>query len=410
MKNSSSILLVFLLISPIVRAQSFRFRASVDSVRQSGFHRIVLPSDVVGRLNGNLTDIRLYDNQDREVPYLLTRQQPAQTMPFTDYELVSRQIQPNVHTTLVVRKPDQTRINSLGIVLKNTNVAKKARLSGSSDARTWYAIDNAIRLDPSPNGLTTTDTKLLHFPLSDYAYYRLEINDSASAPLNILRVGNYTPTALAGTYSPIPGVVISQRDSSDKRSYIHLTRTNPARFDKLMLVIPSAAPYRRRAKIRQLVTQRGKRGRMNRRFETIRQVELSSADSSGVYLPSLKSSDFYVVIANEDSPPLPVAGVRAYQLTTYLLANLMAGQTYHLNFSADNLSAPAYDLTPFRTNLPANPPTIRVNTLTDTTRTLTSETPFLQDSRIIWFALGLILLVVGFLSYRMVRNMGNSPS
>lgn len=404
MKKLLLLLAILLLLSPIVQAQSFRFRANVDAVQQSGFYRILLPPDVVGRLNDNLTDVRLYDKQDKEVPYLLTRQQPAETIPFADYELISKQLIPNIATTLVVRKPNTSRINSLGVVLKNTGVSKKARLSGSADAQTWYAIDNTIRLGPSPNSLTTTDMQLLHFPLSDYAYYRLEINDSASAPLNILRVGNYTPTALAGTYSSIPNVLISQRDSSGKHTYIHLTRSHPARFDKLSLHIKNTTPYRRRAEVRQLITRRGKRGRMVNRFETIRQFEVSSADSNVVYLPGLKTDDFYVVIENGDSPPLPVAGVRAYQLTTWLLANLTAGQPYHLSFSADNLPAPAYDLTPFRTNLPTNPPSIGVSDLTDRTDT-NGETPFFQDSRVIWLALGLVLLVVAFLTYRMLREM-----
>ena len=405
MKKLFLLLVILLLINSLSQAQSFRFRASVDAVQQSGFYRILLPPDVVGRLNDNLTDVRLYGKQEQEVPYLLTRQQPTQMQSFTDYELVSKQMTIGVATTLVVRKPNNSRINSLGVVLKNTNVAKKARLSGSADAQTWYAIDNVIRLGPSPNSLTTTDTQLLRFPLSDYAYYRLEINDSASAPLNILRMGNYTPTALAGTYSLIPNVLISKRDSSDKHTYIHLTRKNPARFDKLTLLIQSDTPYRRRAEFRLLTTRRGKRGRMVNRFETIRQFEISSADSNVAYLPGLKTNDLYVVIENADSPPLPVAGVRAYQLTTYLLANLTASQPYHLSFSADNLPAPAYDLTPFRANPPENRPIIGVNILTDTSVNSDDKTPFFQDSRVIWLTLSIILIVLGFFSYQMIQDM-----
>lgn len=397
------------LFSPAIRAQSFRFRADVDSVQQSGYYQILLPPNVVGRLNDNLTDVRIYDNRDHEIPYLLTRQQPTQTAPFTDYQIVSKQITPDVATTLVVRKPGNARINSLGIVLKNTNVTKQARLSGSTDAQTWYAIDDAIRLGPSPTGLTTTDTKLLHFPLSDYAYYRLEITDSASAPLNILRVGNYTATALTGTYSPIPGIIVSQRDSSDKHSYIHLTRSSPARFDKLLVIVPSSTPYRRRAEVGQFITHKSKRGRLNSRFETIREFIVSSADNNVVYLSGLKAQDLYIIIANDDSPPLAVRDVRAYQLTTYLLANLTAGQAYHLSFSADNLPAPAYDLTPFRTNQPANPPVIGVDRVAAYIGDYNGVV-FRANSQLIWLALGVVLLGLGFLSYRMLRDMGRSKS
>ena len=408
MNKLTSLILFGLLITSVGWAQSFRFRATVDAVPQPGFHRILLPPDVVGHLNANLTDIRLYDGQQREVPYRLTRQQPTQTTPFVDYEIISRQSRPNVTTTLVVRNRAQSRISSLGIVIKNTNVGKKARLSGSTDAQNWYAIDDAIRLSPTQTHAGTTDTKRLNFPLSDYEYYRLEVNDSLSTPLNILRVGRYAQLASAGTYSAIPGVITNQRDSSDKRTYIHLTRTDDARFDRLVLVVQSGAPFRRRADVGQFRTRKLRRGRVERWFEVMRSFELTDADSNVVNLPGLRANELSVVITNDDNPPLVIRDVRAYQLTTYLLANLTAGVPYQLRFSADDVTTPAYDPTPFSTNLPANPPMAQLSGITANQAGLANTTSFFTDSRIIWPALGLVLLVLGLLSYRMLREMGQS--
>lgn len=399
-------LLLSVLIPSATWAQSFRYRATVDAVGQSGFHRVLLPPGVVGHLNADLTDIRLYDGQQREVPYRLIRQQPTQRAPFVDYELVSKQSVPKVSTTLVVRNRAKNPINSLGIVIRNTNVGKKARLSGSPDAQNWYAIDDALRLEPTQTNAGTTETKRLNFPLSNYEYYRLEINDSLSTPLNILRVGHYASMAMSGTYSPIPDLSVSQRDSSDKRTYVHLTRPDEARFDKLVFVVQSATPFRRRAELGQFRTRKPKRGRTERWFDVVRSFELSSADSNGVALPGLKARDLYVVIANEDNPPLVVREVRAYQLTTYLLANLTAGLRYQLRFSANDLAAPAYDPTPFRINLPANPPIIALSGITANQAATADRTSFFTDSRVIWPALGLVLIMLGFLSYRMLREMG----
>ena len=404
MTKLTYLLLPGLLITSASWAQSFRFRTTVDAVGQSGFHQILLPSSVVGHLNANLTDIRLYDSQQREVPYRLVRQQPTQTAPFVDYELVSKQARPNAATTLIVRNRTKSPIKSLGIVIKNTNVRKKARLSGSSNAQNWYAIDDAIWLEPTESGESTTETKRIYFPLSDYEYYRLEVNDSLSAPLNILRVGRYAPIASAGAYSAIPDLNISQRDSSDKRTYVHLTRTDKARFDRLALIVESAAPFRRRAEIGQF----RKRNRVERRFDVVRSFELSNANSNVVDLPGLIANDLYVVIANDDNPPLIVRDVRAYQLTTYLLANLTAGSSYQLRFSASDVAAPAYDLTPFRANLPDRPPIIGVSAISDNQADGAETTSFFTDSRIIWPALGIVLLVLGLLSYQMLREMGPS--
>ena len=402
------LLLSGLLISSVGRAQSFQYQATVDVVEQSGFHRILLPPGVVGRLNTNLTDIRLYDSQQREVPYRLIRQQPTQTVPFVDYEIVRKQSLPNVATTLIVRNRAKSPISSLEIVIKNTNVSKKARLSGSSDAQNWYAIDDNLWLEPTQNDERTIETKRLSFPLSDYEYYRLDVNDSLSTPLNILRVGRYTSVASAGAYTAIPGLTVTQRDSSDKRTYVHLSRTDDARFDKLVFVIKSAMPFRRRAEVGQLSTRKFKRGRVEQRFEVVRSFELSTADSNVVDLPGLKVKDLHVVIANDDNLPLLIRDVWAYQLTTYLLANLTAGSSYHLRFQSKDVAAPAYDLSPFSAKVPANPPIIAVKNITASQAGGENTRLFFTDSRIIWPALGLVLVVLGLLSYRMLREMGQS--
>ncbi|MVM37923.1 hypothetical protein GO730_10485 [Spirosoma sp. HMF3257] len=394
-----------------VRAQSFRLQTTVNGIPQSGFYRIQLPPDVVGRLNTSLTDIRLYDGQQQQVPYVLIRQQPAQTAPFVDYELVSKQSQPNVSTTLVIHNQTKRPINSLDLLIKNTNVSKKARLSGSSDAQNWYALDDAIWLGPTQHSATTTEVKQIDFPLSDYAYYRLVINDSLSTPLNILRVGYYSQRADAGAYSAIPNLTFSQRDSSDQHTYVHVVRADDARFDKITLSIKASGPFRRRAEIGQFHSQKRKRGYIDRWFEVIRSIELSSTDSNVVHLPGLKAKDLYVVIANDDNPPLKVQAVQAYQLTTYLLANLVAGQSYQLHFSADNGTAPIYDLTPFKTVVPGNQPIVGVGSLHPMGTPGEQTASFFTDSRVIWPALGLVLLVLGLLSYRMLRDIGhNQPN
>ena len=418
-----------LLTTLTIQAQSFRFRATVDTIPKSGFHRISLPPNVMGRLNNDLTDVRLYDAQGREVPYRLIRQLPTDTTQFLTYAIVSKQATPGATTTLVIRKPGPALVNSLGVdspgvdspgvdlpgvdslgvMMANTSVRKNARLSGSADAQTWYAIDNAVRLGPSPNGPGTTHTQLLRFPRTDYAYYRLEINDSTSAPLNILRVGNFSPVATSIPYLPIPGVAMSYRDSSDRHTYIHLTRSTPARFDMVKVWSANASPYHRQAEVQQRITQRGKRGRTTSRFETIKAFELNLADSNGVRLPSVNARDLFIVINNNDDPPLALTQVRAYQIATYLLADLTAGQVYSLRFSDPTHRAPVYDQTPFLATQPENAPILGVHALANATANDQPKVAFLSDSRLIWLALGLVLLVIGFLSYRMLREMNKEP-
>lgn len=412
MMNRSLLLVGCLLIMTVSRAQSFRMRADVGPVGQSGYHRIVLPPAVVGRLNAGLTDLRLYDGQQREVPYVLTRRQPGQSVQFVEFEVVSRTATPKRATTVVLRNRYRSRLRAITLEVKNADSHKPAQLSGSPDARNWYALVDQVELRPNPAATQTTAGLRIDIPASDYEYYRLVIGDSLSEPLNILRVGYDSTTVKPGAYTAINRVAFVPRDSSDRKTYIRLIpvdSTGPfvAHIDKLQLDIAIAGPFRRSAVVGQFRVRKGRRGRMERYFETIQTATVSSADSNVVYLPGgLNAQDFYVVIDNGDSPPLAIRAVRGFQVTTYLTANLTAGITYQLRFSGEGVAAPVYDLAPFGKNQSANTSSVNVTNIRPVNAPVVDTWGVVPAPWLIWVGLGMVLALLGYFSIRMLREMG----
>lgn len=403
-----SLTTIFLLVVIISRAQSFGFRAGIPAVQKTGYYRILLPPPVVGRLNADRSDIRLYDEKKQEIPYLLTREQPGQNVQFKEYELVRKTSSP-VSTRLVLRNGNKNPINSLGLIIKNTNIRKKARLSGSNDAQTWYGIEDDYLLEPVANTETTSEAKILGFPLSDYTYYQLEINDSLSAPLNILKVGYYTTTAETGRYSEIPGVSFSQHDSTDHRTYVHIRFQTPSRPDKLTISVQSPAHYRRRAALARLQHAKRKRNRPRSGFETLKSFEIHSKDSlHTVYIPNRPTNDLYLLIDNQNNMPLTIGAIKAEQVATYLLAELKPDESYHLAFSNPAMEAPVYDLAYFKEQIPAQLPVIQATQPEPfENATTTSNSFFAANPWLIWVAIGLVLALLSYFSYQMVTSLKN---
>ncbi|GAB3319421.1 hypothetical protein GCM10027299_11910 [Larkinella ripae] len=400
-----SFITVLTLSGTIGMAQSFRFRSNVPAVPKTGYYRVLLPPAVLGRLNANQTDIRLFDEKEQEIPYVLTQQQPSRETQFHDYELV-RKVNTPTATTLVLRNPAKSPIHSLGLIIKNTNLRKKARLSGSNDARNWYGIEDDYELEPVASSASTSEAKLLDFPLSDYEYYKLEINDSLSAPLNILKVGYYSATTGAGQYSEIPGLSFSQRDSSDRNSYIHLTFPGPVRPDRLLLTIQSPDQYHRRATLAHLRIQKTKRHRSQRFFEPVQTVELDSKDSlHPILIANEPTSDLYLIIENRNNRPLTIGSLSAQQVTTYLIAELKPAVSYQLAFAAPAVGAPAYDLVYFKNKIPADLPVLTVSDPVVSPTAQAASSPVFTNPWVIWAALGGVILLLSFLSYRMVNEM-----
>ncbi|MEZ0540385.1 hypothetical protein [Fibrella arboris] len=409
--------LLFLCLLPACTAaqQSFLYRATVQPVAKSGYHRIELPPDLIGRLHEGLGDIRLYDGQKREIPYVLTRQTGVEATTFVAYDIVQKTNVPNVSTTVVVKRPSSQPITSLGIESQNTEVEKKATLSGSSDGKGWYALDDGIRLGHSNNSTTTATLQTITFPLSDYTYFRLVVNDSTSAPLNIRRIGNYGQTNASAQYTPIAGIQLAQCDSSDHFTYLTLNRPSPARIDRLTIHVSSPAQFRRQAALgytfaETVTRKRRQRPLLRQSFGPLFDFTLSSTGDTTMTLPGLLTDKLCLRIANNDDAPLEISRIDAAQLTTYLTANLAADSTYQLQFGSMTAAVPVYDLAFFKNQLSGTLPIASVSKLTDWAgRSLSASTDDQANQTdyqrvAVWAAILIVLLVLGIMSYRMLNE------
>lgn len=404
---------LFLLASQLsANAQSFQFRAPVNAVGKGGFYRIVLPAQVLGQLNSERTDIRLYDEAEQEVPYLLKREEAVQyTTLFREYEVVSKTSEPKKATRLVLRNAAKSRINNLSLVIKNANVRKKARLSGSTDATTWYVIEEEYTLEAINSTTETAELKILDFPLSDYEYYQLEINDSLSAPLNILRVGYYDVQTENGKYAEVPNLAFAQHDSSRLRqSFVRISFPKPVRFDKLAWDVREPAFYRRQAQLFVAKMDTDRKGRRRVFQEVIQSLELHSAKENMLYVSDVMGKEFTLAIENGDNAPLRIGQLKAYFLNTYLVAELKPGKSYHVAFAKPDLGAPSYDLAYFEDRIPNNPSFVSLGEVSQAVTDSTAKTSFFTSQAIIWLAIGLVIALLGYSSLRMLKEVGNKQA
>jgi hypothetical protein len=413
MKHVFGLLAGLLLFTLASQAQTFRYRAAVEKAPQPGFYRIVLSPQVLGHLNESLSDIRLYDDQEQEVPYLLQREQPLSyhTL-FKEYKVVSKEIKPKVGTRLVLQNATKSRINNLSLQIKNANVSKKAKLSGSNDAQSWYVIEDDYRLEAIDNRQETAEVKMLHFPLSDYEYYLLEINDSLSAPLNILRAGYYDTYAENGKYISIPGLSMEKKDSSATRqTYVRVQLSDTGRIDKITVRIGAPAYYRRWAQLGQWVEKRSRKGRKQRSFEAFSSLELRSDGENAFYPSGFKARDFYLIIDNEDNRPLSIEQIEAQQLNTYLIGQLEANRNYHLAFSNEQVGLPSYDLRYYQDKIPTNLTALNVQLPVSISSAVgASSTTLFTNRHIIWLAIGLVLVVLSYMSFQMLKEVGKNKA
>lgn len=400
---------IFLLTIKVGFGQSFRHTATLPPVTEANFYKILLPPGITNYLNRDLSDIRLYDRQQQEVLFLWQQEQPVQVKKlFKPYEIISKVQRENIGTSLILRNPARTKIDNISLLIKNTNMQKPAALSGSNDGQNWYGLEDQFWLHSLYSRSATAEVKILDFPLSDYEYYKLDISDSASAPLNILSAGYYDTYRENGKYTSVLPLTFTQTDSSNRKTYLKFTAPAPVLLDKLNLKMAAPTFFRRNVTLRERLTLPRKRRREYTPPEPLAHFVLTSGSENSLPLAEFRAQEFYLVIENEDNPPLQISSATGYQLNRYLVAPLQPGTAYQLRFGNEKVAAPSYDLAYFQNKIPANSAVILPQNIQITSSGTVAKTAatWFTDKDIIWVAILGVMALLGYMSYRMLNETG----
>ncbi|MGV3541307.1 MAG: hypothetical protein ACO1OQ_15935 [Rufibacter sp.] len=397
------------LVSPFwANGQDFAFKTQVEPVPKAGYYRILLPPKVTGHLQPAANDLRLYDSNGQEVPYLLQTSQPLQYRTlFKPYQILRYTRKPGGMSELLIHNPGQRAINNIILVIGNADVRKVVALSGSDDQQNWFVLKEQDVLFAIQNTNATAEVKILDFPLSNYRYFRLQLNDSTSAPLNILKAGYYDTYPEEGKYSRIPVASFSRLDSA-KTTYLRLNFGQPMYPERLVLHISAPHLYRRSATVvlgQQKVPERRRRKRRHRlREEAIAiPLVLSSNAPATVDLPAHRVEHITIQIINADNPPLTIDSLQVLQLNRYLVAELEPDKTYEIRFGNKEAKAPEYDLHFFQDSIPKGGPVVQVQQVMPLQKKTTGKTR--GSKALIWAALAVVALGLAFMTRQLLRDM-----
>jgi len=214
MKLITLIVIGCIAFSTSVFSQDFNWKSKIDDVKKSGFHNILLSPSVNGKLNYEFSDIRIYDNENNEIPYLLRTEVPVvYKQLFKEYQIVSKKSLKG-STQVIIKNQLKSKVNNVNIVIKNSDVQKKVKLFGSDDQKKWFVIKDDYLFYSICSDVETSEIQLMDFPLSDYAYFKIELDDTKSAPINILKIGYYDDYSEMGKYVQVPKCTVSQIDSN----------------------------------------------------------------------------------------------------------------------------------------------------------------------------------------------------
>jgi hypothetical protein len=386
-------------------AQQPQWRTTLPPIQQSGLHVVHVSPEVVGRSQVGLQDVRLVAPDSSLVPYLL-RVEPesttaARTVPIT----LLRNEQVGVRTIVEIEVPSGTLMDGLELSVRNAQVNKAARITGSDDRQQWYMVkDQGIILtgDGAARSL-----RWLDLPLSDHRYYRIELNDSLTPPVQVLGVGHTMQARTEGRYVRLDHVRWERREEPGRTVFM-VHGDHPLQVDRLHYSTTDTLPFLREATLytmrSELRTERRQRKVLHRWREELGTATLASYQRRYLPGPGRCVDTLFIEVRNGDDRPLAITAWNVEQRQRSLLAYLTAGQTYTLTTGDKQAKAPTFDLVHFSDSLPTPVATIDLPALSAVAPAAPPNIPFDLSSALVWVALVLVGGLSALAAVRMLRS------
>jgi len=399
-------ILIYLLIYRFGVAQNFRYESGLPAIDSSGFYKIQVPPEINSKLKTDFSDLRLNEDKQMEVPYLLKDESSVKYLSsFKEYQIVDRIFSKDSITQIILKNESGERINNISLLIRNADVRKDLKLTGSFDRKQWFVVKEYESISSLNNEKEIAEIKLINFPLSNYSFYKIELNDKHSAPVDVLKAGYYESTIIKGQFTELKSQMSITDSLKQKVTWAQITFEDTLSVDEIEFTINGPLYYLRPV---DLFYSIGVTKTKNKIY--FDRITLDSKSSLRFDIGRIKVKEMWFKIYNEDSPLLKISTIRCFQLNHYCLAYLEKGKQYQLRFGDSLLTAPNYDIKYFQSVIPqSNLKILYPGKVAEIKQEPKRESMDIKsiwnDKRFVWAALLVVILLLGFVTFRLMRDM-----
>lgn len=271
----------------------------------------------------------------------------------------------------------------------------------------WYAVLDEV---PASGFYNIALTPELLSKTEDAGLADIRIFEKKKEIAWLLRKGTDS-TDTAGSlnlshYSSIPLAALKTQETKDsKQSVVTLQLNKAYQIDKLKLTVEGFRFYRREAWLA-VPNPEFKRNRNKDPYKRVFSFILSSGKAAIIDIPGEKRyKQLYLIIENEDNAALTVKKVDVYQQNMHLTAYLEKGKRYTIKTGQANMDLPRYDLDYFNDSIGKGLSFVKTGNFNRSNTEIEQGKSFFISKSWIWAALMVLIVFIGYLSYRMISDM-----
>jgi hypothetical protein len=343
-------LVILFLVPAVARAdlarERFRSARAIDVGGKTGLVRAALPTGVYPGAQGDLSDLRVVDDRDREVPYVV-----QVTTAGTRASLVESDVQDHVGTPDGVQFVLDTgegrrRHSRVQLSTPDRDFRRPVRVEGSLDQTTWATLrDRAWVFDFSQEPGRHAELLEVDYVPSTMRFVRVTIGNEGGPPLRVTRAAVLLFESadeerhVAWTGAPHP----EPRDAS-RRTVFEIDLARPGIPQGAIDFETSARDFHRAVWIETRARDDGDWEPSGNGVVYRIDVDGVTDERLQVRFSEVRGRWLRVTIDDRDDPPLPISRVTVRGQRRDLLFRAEAERSYRLLYGHAEARAPSYEL------------------------------------------------------------------
>lgn len=383
-------------------AQKTIVKAELNNLEKSGFYKIPLSIEFRSYLKNDFSNLRILDSAGKEQAFYIETESPKQ---YKSDSLALKIISQNVirkQSQLIVENQEKLILTSIVLEIKNAYVSKELTIEGSADLTNWYALINKTNIYCS-DGKQLSCMLPISLPRNDFPYLRISLNDSLTAPIFIKNVFCVKQDIQKGAYNIFPSIQFSQKDSSDKNTYVNVNLKKIQQIDRMAFFISGLPFYNRK------ISYSYTNDSIFSQFSYLGILNSNSQNSFDFNNEAVTKIRFK--IENEDNQAIKIDSIHFLQTLKNAVVYLNKAEKYFLLAGHDSLQFPSYDIQAFKQKMPEYLPIVEakitnIETLLEPKKA-EDELNIFTNKWFIWTALILVGALLIYISFKMLSEMKN---
>jgi len=394
-----------------VKAQ-WQFSKPVEaSAPSDGYLRVSIDGEVYRHSQRSLSDLRLVDDQGKEVAYSIHAQRESTIEESYEPKIFNRAVLLGSYSTLTLDLEQEVESNTLVVRTSSRNFKRRVEIAGSNDRKQWFVLkaDGYIFDFSGDQKIHLTTIK---YPDSKYRYLQVKVWNAKEEPLTI-EGASLSRVKITPARRAIRSVSLHSRDEDAKLKVttcvLDLSYDNlPADF---LMIDTSEENFYRTVEIQgsnELKTWNSPQKGEFYHFKT----EKYAVEKKTLRFPEMRFRYLRLVLHNYDDPPLKLAAFEVQSVEEDLVCRTEPDRRYFLYYGNLHASAPSYDFQRLKNYLdvetiPRVP--LGVETENDSYRPYVPKQPWTERQPVLFWSV-LILMVFGLGAYIVKLMMKVKPA